>query len=152
MARNGPNDIELWAVSARPDSCMTLTQASAVIVATSNSIGISFDADPNPCCSQEFDVAQSKALNASESEVEPPQQPEDGGDCHAFTEGFDGRRAVLDQENPEQAKRGDREVEPVGNDAVADVDPGKNAAKGAQQCERQQDSHRSALVSRFRSS
>ena len=55
--------------------------------------------------------------------------------------GLDGGEGIGGQDDLEEAKPGDGEIKPVGNDAVTDIDPGQRRAQDAQQRKRRQDDH-----------
>src|SRR6202020_1362898 len=95
---------------------------------------------------QEFDVAQSQALNASKRKTDPPQQPERRADGSTLAKRPDCGEGIAGEDDFDEAKPGDREIEPVWNDAVTNIDPGQHSAQDAQQCKRQQDDHPRCLL------
>jgi len=89
------------------------------------------DPDPNSGGRQEFDVAEAKALNFSENEIELSQQKKDRSDRRTLACSRQTGRWTADQKSRRQPQSRNREIQPVRNDSVADVDPGEDGAKQA---------------------
>jgi len=104
------------------------------------------DADPNTGGRQEFDIAQSEALDFSESEIEPSQQPEDGPDGGALAGSLQPREWTAKDHGLRQSETGNRQIQPVRNDPVTNVDPGKDGTEEAEQSKGYDNDHAGCLI------
>src|ERR1700716_790471 len=91
------------------------------------------DSDPNSGGRQEFDVAESEALDFSCGEIQPSQEPEYGSDGRALVCGLQAGRCTADDHGLRQSETGDRQIQPIWNDSAVDITPGKQAAQQTEQ-------------------
>jgi len=87
------------------------------------------DADPCARGGQEFDIAQPQPLDFSPGEIEPSQEQEYKANRRALAGGIQANPWATDEPGPRQSQTRNRQIQPVRNDSVANVDPGKDKAK-----------------------
>jgi len=75
-------------------------------------------------------------LKFPEHEIKPSQQPDDRADDDALAAGADRRSPTIKDDGPGKANDGDHEIEPVRNNAAAQIDPRQQGARKTEQGEK----------------
>src|SRR6516165_2373841 len=99
------------------------------------------NANPDAGRSQKLDVTEPQALIFSQAEEEPAQQPHDRADDNPLACCGEQSDKTLKQESSGKARGRDREVEPVWNDAAAQINKGEQGACGTEQSEKGRGHH-----------
>jgi len=86
------------------------------------------DADPNGGRGEQLDVAEPQSLILSQTKEKPSQKPYGHAGRDALDAGDNRRCQTLEQGNPGKTRGRNRNVEPVWNDAAAQIDPGEQCA------------------------
>lgn len=82
---------------------------------------------------QELDVAKAEPLYAAPTEVEFSQQQEQGSDYQALAARDQWTKSTLHRKRPRKSQRCDQAVDPIRDDAIAEIGPDQPATREQQQ-------------------
>jgi hypothetical protein len=92
--------------------------------------------NPDPRCrgDQKFHISEAEPLDFPQGEIQPPQQPEHQPDDGALADGPDAGHCTAGDHDFHQPDAGNRQIQPVRNDAATNIDQRKRAAKQEERC------------------